>query len=104
MPQSRRQLSPNEANQIQKSLVWRKNAPTGALCDWSAIDPAILRGAVDAVTKSGGAIMFGVTADGGAFSICILQGDQKVKEYPHSTEELEEMLKGITQWYVDWKL
>jgi len=87
-----------------KELVWRKNTSAISTCDWSTVDANLLRGAVDSVAKAGGAIMFGITADGGAYSLCLLQGDQKVKEYPHSTEELNETLRGMIQWYVDWAL
>lgn len=87
-----------------KAIVWRKNTGGTSECDWGAIDPNILRGAIDAVTKAGGAIMFGVTADGGAYSLCLLQGDQKVKEYPHSISDCEETLQGMINWYVDFKL
>jgi len=67
---------------------------------WSSIEATSIRGALDAVTRAGGAIMFGRTSDGGALSICILDRDQKIKEYPHTSEEAEEVLAAILEEYV----
>lgn len=104
MAQTRKSNGVSNQAQHPTGLMWRKNTPDSGQCDWSTIDPTILRGTIDAVTKAGGAVMFGVTADGGAFSLCILQGDQKIKEYPHGTSECEETLQNITSWFVDFKL
>lgn len=48
--------------------------------------------------------MFGVTTDGGAYSICVLHGSQKVKEYPHTTEECEAVLANLTDWFANFLL
>lgn len=67
---------------------------------WSAIDATKIRAALDGVTRQGGAIMFGRTSDGGALSVCILDGDTKIKEYPHTVAEAEETLTAILEEYV----
>jgi hypothetical protein len=41
------------------------------------------------VTSFGAAIMFGLTSDQGAFSICVLDSDNKIKEYPHDGDGVE---------------
>lgn len=92
------------AKPAPKNPVWRKNVVSTDPCVWSDIDPSTLRGVVDAVARSGGAIMFGVTSDGGAYSVCILQNDEKIKEYPHSKLECQEILRSIIEWYADFKL
>jgi len=84
--------------------VWRHNKNTGDPCSWSDIDATTFRGAVDAVTKGGGAVMFGLTSDGGAYSVCVLQDADKMKEYPHNVEECEDLLRSLIEWYVDLKL
>lgn len=67
---------------------------------WSAIEATSLRGAIDGVTRQGAAIMFGRTSDGGALSVCILDGDTKIKEYPHTAEEAQAVLAAILEEYV----
>jgi hypothetical protein len=89
---------------IGRAPVWRVNKVTDSTCSWGDIDPSTLRGAIDSVTKGGGAIMLGLTSDGGAYSVCILQDSDKMKEYPHSKLECEDLLRGVTEWYVDMKL
>lgn len=84
-----------------KSLVWRKNASGTSVCHWSDIDSTIVRGAIDAVSRAGGAIMLGVTSDGGSYSLCILHNQDKIKEYPHTKEATEELLQQITNWYAE---
>jgi len=84
--------------------MWRVNKNQGHSCSWGDIDATALRGAIDAVTRGGGAIMLGLTSDGGAYSVCVLQDSDKMKEYPHSAGECEEMLRGLVEWYVDMKL
>lgn len=84
--------------------VWRSNTRSAEPCNWSDIEPNTLRGCVDAVARSGGAIMFGVTSDGGAYSVCVLHGSQKIKEYPHGKAECEEVLQNMLQWFADMSL
>jgi hypothetical protein len=60
-----------------------------------------MRRAVDAITRAGGAIMFGLTQDGGAFSLCILSNREKLKDYPHTSEECEVRLLNLEEWFVD---
>lgn len=85
----------------KKRLVWRTNTILSEPCDWGAVDPGTIRGTIDAVAKLGGACMFGVTSDGGAYSVCVLLDDQKIKEYPHGVVECEASLRSIMEWCVD---
>jgi len=82
-------------------LKWRENKQSQAPCYWGDLDAKILMGAVDSVVRAGGAIMLGSTSDGGAYSICILLADDKVKEYPHSVEECEIVLRAVMQEMLD---
>lgn len=85
----------------KQPLVWRKNLRPAVECYWSDVDPAKIRRAIDAATRAGGAIMFGLTSDGGAYSLCILSGADKVKDYPHGAVECEETLLSIEQMFVE---
>lgn len=64
---------------------------------WSDLEAQDIRLAVDAVTRMGGAILFGRTSDGGALSICILDGHEKIKEYPHTVAEATAILTSIVE-------
>lgn len=69
--------------------------------DWGEIPNQVIRDAVCAVTNAGGAIMFGRTSDKGAFSITVLDGDERVREWPHTAEECEQSLRWICGMFTD---
>lgn len=96
-------LKPN-GKKDNRAPVWRTNKVSDNVCHWGDIDPTTLRLAIDAVTRAGGAIMLGLTSDGGAYSICVLQGNEKAKEYPHGKLEAEETLKALADWYVEFNI
>lgn len=67
---------------------------------WSDVSADSLRLAIDGITRQGAAVMFGRTSDGGALSLCILDGDTKIKEYPHTPEEAQAVILAIVEEYV----
>lgn len=104
MPSTSNGKPSRESKPSKPLLVWRKNVQANEPVKWGAVDPSILRGAVDAVTMAGGAIMLGTTADGGAYSICILYQNDKVKMYPHTYQECEAALAETLQEFTDLML
>jgi len=94
--ETRSKPSENKPIQLRK----RSNLRPVLEIYWSDIDAAAIRLAIDAVTRAGGAIMVGRTSDGGALSVCILDGDTKIKEYPHTIEEAVALLGAIADEYV----
>src|SRR4051812_27422155 len=85
----------------KQGFVWKKNLQSGDPCLYSSIDAVVLRRAIDAITRRGGAVMLGVTSDGGAYSIVVLHENDKLKEYPHTAEELTDLLGQITEEFTD---
>lgn len=81
------------------ALLKRNNLRPAIEIHWSDLDALKLRGAVDAVTRMGGAIILGVTSDGGALSLCILDKQDKIREYPHTAVEAEQVLDAIMEQY-----
>lgn len=66
---------------------------------WGQCDGGTIIAMLDLCTKSGSAIMFGRTSDGGALSLCILDGDKKIKEYPRSDEAVQEIYVWLRDEY-----
>jgi hypothetical protein len=48
---------------------------------WSASGSETLRTFIDVLTTNGCAVMFGRTTDGGALSLLVLAGNDKLREY-----------------------
>lgn len=65
--------------------------------EWDSIPNQLLRDAICAVTGRGAAIMLSRTTDGGALSITVLDGSERIKEYPRDSDECEATLR----WLVD---
>lgn len=80
-------------------LQFRTNRSAAIEVFYGQIEAEKLRLVIDTVTRSGGAIMFGRTSDGGAFSVCVLSGADKLKEYPHTPEELQELIGNLVEHF-----
>src|SRR3954464_10204355 len=63
---------------------------------WSDIHADRIGTLVFAVTGGGAAVMFGRTSDNGALSITILDGDERIREWPHTIEEFD----ALVEWAV----
>jgi hypothetical protein len=85
-----------------KVLAWRNNARGRTNTNWADVDADLIRRVISRVTSNGGSIMFGVTSDGGAFSILVLHGDQKMRDYPHGIGECKESLEALDNAFDDF--
>jgi len=65
------------------------------VADWGGIDAELLRGVVESVTKNGGAVRFGYSRDGGAYSVGIYGDGDPFTEYCGATAEVSDWLRGI---------
>jgi len=65
--------------------------------DWGRIDADLLWKVIQATTSDDGAIMFGYSRDGGAYSVKVYDGGDPMKEYFHRDEELIQFLYGVLE-------
>lgn len=79
-----------------------KEARAARKADWSACDPRWLQAVVGIVTGLGGAVSFGYSRDGGAYSIAIfLDGDRETLwlnggcDLDHELEQIWAMFGGV---------
>jgi len=80
-------------------LAWRTNSKRRVDLNYGSCDTNTLQRAIDRITRNGGAVMFGLTSDGGAYSVVVLYKDEKLKEYPSSTEQLEGLLEDLAEQF-----
>lgn len=59
---------------------------------WGNLDPAEIGRFVRLCCDTGNGLVLGITSDGGALSITVLNGNTKIKEYPSSEEDWEDIL------------
>lgn len=73
-------------------------ARRGAEADWGAVDPGLLLDAVRAITAVGDAVLFGVTRSGGTLVCTVCSGEERLKLYATTIEEMHEHLKGLVDY------
>lgn len=86
---------PNGKGQRQgktDSHVVRPNYRNLGSVGWRDISADSIAELVRLTSSNGGAIMLGATSDGGALSICVLAGNDKIKEYPRTQTEIDSFL------------
>lgn len=85
--------------QFRRTARWQDaflppNDPAEVL-DWDAADPHQLLAAIVNWTRSGNAVTLGRTSDGGALSLTLLCGGERLKRYASDATELELLLKAL---------
>lgn len=59
---------------------------------WSSVTPAVVSALVGAVTKKGGAVMFGQTRDKGAMILTIYLNEEMTKEYFRPSDDVDAII------------
>lgn len=84
-------------NPIGKSRGLRGGRTAPA--DWASINAESIRRAIEAAANAGGALRFGYTADGGAYSIGIYGDGPPYTEYVKPGEPVEDILAEICELF-----
>lgn len=71
------------------------------VADWSSADSKTLLDLIAAVTGRGGAVRFGYTRDGGAYSLGLYYGTESTTEYCRPGEDLGAFLSKWAEFYRD---
>jgi len=69
--------------------------PLSDQASWEDADQEDLWRTICAVTDAGDALTLGRTRDGGAVSLVILSGDERIRKYARGADELHELLAEI---------
>lgn len=73
----------------------REQRHTGSVLDLNSIDADTLKRAILELLKRAVGITFGVTRDGGALSVTILDNGENIREYVRATEDINLYLSGL---------
>lgn len=82
-----------------KLELYLTNGKTKEVADWMSVDAEIIQRAIAAAGYKGGALRFGYTSDGGAYSIGVYDGDQKYTSYVRPGEVVEDTLRRIIDYF-----
>lgn len=75
----------------------KPKAAAGMVADWIAVDPVLLQQAIAAWASQDGALRFGYTRDGGAFSIGVYGDGEPHTEYFGPNDDVEGFLRDIIE-------
>jgi hypothetical protein len=78
----------------------RKFVPTTGklgVADWMGANPDALLGAIEAISRTGGAIRFGYTRDGGAYAIGVYGDGEPYTVYVRPNEDLDQTLREMAE-------
>lgn len=75
----------------------RERRHTGDTLDFDSINPDTLKRALIAVLKRAVGVTFGVTRDGGALSVTLLDNGETIREYTRATEDVNIYLTGLAE-------
>jgi len=92
--QIQRESSRKLAAEARKKLPEAKRAGHGT-ADWANADAALVHGLVCSVAVAGGAVRFGYTRDGGAYSIGLYLGDDSKTYYCNEQDGINEELREL---------
>lgn len=71
----------------------------GEVADWRNADPEMVLQLVCVVGVTGGAVRFGYTRDGGAYSIGIYAGSDSKTYYCNEADGINDQLRELANWF-----
>jgi hypothetical protein len=84
-----------KTNKSKKPAERRRRRVIDNVADWGGANEGLLRSVVENVTKGGGAVRFGYSQDGGAYSLGIYGDGEPFTEYLPATADVDEWLEGF---------
>lgn len=83
-------IQPNTGGRDSAARRGYTNRPRRTI-NWDEVPQDRIGLLVHAICSQGAAVMFGRTSDGGALSITVLDGDNRIREWPNSIEEFDSL-------------
>lgn len=74
-----------------------KGEDSSNVADWGTITPKILVDLVQVVAAAGGAVRFGYTRDGGAYSVGVYLDDDRETFYFKPADDLDDAIGQLTE-------
>jgi len=83
---------------VRSKLAERVSQATrGEQPDWGRIDPDLVWRFIQRCTADDGAVMFGYSRDGGAYSVKVYAGGEPEKIYAHTDAEIIDLMNFIME-------
>ena len=102
MSKSDEQIDKESSAKIKRAAEKRLPTTVGkrsGVADWAGADPTLVLRLVCAVAVTGGAVRFGYTRDGGAYSVGIYSGEISKTYYCNEADGINEQLTELAEWF-----
>jgi hypothetical protein len=100
-PNRKRAHSLGDDAKAKQRAERRRNRGSVEAADWSSADAALIHRLIVSASRSGAAVQFGLTRDGGAFRIRILDGGDADDVYVRPSEDLGYALEALALDFED---
>jgi len=91
-------------NNPKSTKKQRKFVPTTGkvgVADWMGVDKDAILAAIEALSRTGGALRFGYTRDGGAYSIGVYGDGDPYTVYVRPNEDIDQTLRDMATTFND---
>lgn len=85
----------------KKRTIYKSYLASQGVADWETVDAELIRKAIATASLVDGAIRFGVSRDGGAYSLGLYGGGEPVTIWVGGNGDILTELENIIQWYRD---
>lgn len=92
-------LGDKSINDRDRKRQFRQKASSNA--DWQQVDAATIQRCIATVAKTGGALRFGYSRDGGVFAVGVLGDGQPYTLWERDPEVMSETLQELCQHFED---
>ena len=102
MGQNDREQSRKESNKAAAQTKRKRRTSSGNngnTADWTGASGELLKAAIAAIARRGGALRLGYTRDGGAYAIGIYGDGEPFTEYVPPSDDIDEYLQGVIDDY-----
>lgn len=85
----------------KKDRKWTPNTGVVGIADWMSANGTLVLQAIEAVSRTGGAVRFGYTRDGGAYSIGVYGDGDPYTVYVKPNEDIDRVLAEMAETFAD---
>lgn len=86
-----------QSKRSKKADEPKRRRQNDTIADWGSCNPELLAAVVSAITQGDGAVRFGYSRDGGAYSIGVYGDGKPFTEYLPGTADVDDWLEGFKQ-------
>ncbi len=94
-------INGNNPKKAKKERKFQPSAGNVGVADWMQANGTDVLNAIEAVSRTGGALRFGYTRDGGAYALGVYGDGEPYTVYVRPNEDLNQVLREMAETFND---